>query len=159
MWLFKLMGATLLACSGLAVSHELNRRASAALKQNEATMSLLRAVRGQIECFARPIPEILAACEPSLLEECGYGGRDAPGDLLQLFLACQVYDAETLQIAVRFAEEFGRGYREDEVRACDYALSLLEERRARLAADIPTKKKRNTVLSVCAALAVALLLL
>ncbi len=159
MWLLKLTGAVLLTCSGIAASHVMNRKESEALRQNEGMMALLRTVRGQIECFARPIPEILSACERKELDACGYFGEDVPKDLLGVIGQCRRYDEESVEIVSRFAEEFGRGYREDEVRACDYTLSLLDQRREVLAKELPAKKKRNTVLSVCAALALALLLL
>ncbi len=159
MWVFRIAGVLVLACSGFAAAHELNRRSTAALKQTEGLMRLLRTVRGQIACFARPIPEILRACEPSVLAACGYTKQESPPDLFALLSHSTVYDAPSVGIVWHFAEEFGRGYREDEVRACDYALSLLEERRTSLCADLPIRKKRNTALCVCAALALALLLL
>ncbi len=159
MWGFKIVGALLLACSGIAVGAECNRTASAALRQNEAMMALLRIVRGQIECFSMPIGEILGSCEPELMEGCGYTETDTPRDLGQMLSHAAVFDAHTVSIVSQFASEFGRGYREDEVRACDYALSLLEERRAVLAAELPIRKKRNMTLCVCASLALALLLL
>ena len=159
MWFFKLLGVAALVCSGMATSYELNRRASAALQQNEAMMALIRTVRGQIECFARPISEILSTCAESDLVACGYLYSDVPSDLSEFAGKCISYDEETMQIVLRFAEEFGRGYREDEVRGCDYVLTLLDERRACLAAEIPVKKKRNCVLAVCAALAMAIFLL
>ena len=159
MWSFKIAGVLILACSGLGVSYELNRRASDALRQNEGMMALLRTVRGQIECFARPISEILGGCTEAELVACGYQKEELPTDLSELLVWCLPRDEATIAIVSRFAEEFGRGYREDEVRACDYALSLLEERRACLASELPAKKKRNVALCVCASLALALLLL
>ena len=159
MWIFKLVGAGMLACSGIFMAYELNRHATAVLRQNEGMMALIRAIRGQIDCFARPISEILASCERQTLDACGYEDEEIPTDLLSLVERCRVYDAETRAIVLRFAGEFGRGYREDEVRACDYALALLEERRTAIAEALPDKKKRNTALAVCASLAVALLLL
>lgn len=159
MWICKLFGAATLACSGMLIARELNGRATAARDQNEGWMALIRTVRGQIECFAKPIGEILAGCEAEALAACGYFGADTPSDLLTLLSHSTVHDPPTLAIVTRFAEEFGRGYREDEVRSCDYALSLLEARRATLAGELPLKKKRNAVLCVCAALALALLLL
>lgn len=159
MWLFRLAGVLMLACSGLAVSQTLNRRATAALCQTEGFMALIRAVRGQIECFARPIGQILFSCERETLDACGYAGEMPPSDLAVLVKQVRVYDAPTVAAVARFSEEFGRGYRADEVRACDYTLSLLEDRRTRLAGELPQKKKRNVVLCVCASLALALLLL
>ena len=159
MWILKLVGTMMLVCSGFAASYELNRRAVAALRQNEGMMSLLRTVRGQIECFARPISEILSASDTRDLLACGYFGEETPSDLLGLLSQCKVYDRATVKIVLQFAEEFGRGYREDEVRACDYVLSRLEERRVQMAAELPIKKKRNTALAVCASLAIALFLL
>ena len=159
MWIFKAAGAALLVCSGIAVAAQMNRTAEAALRQNEGIMALLRAVRGQIECFSLPIGQILAACDRDLLLACGYTEEEKPRDLGEILSRMTVWDARTVSIFSQFAAEFGRGYREDEVRACDYALSLLEERRGVLAKDLPVKKKRNMTLSVCGALALALLLL
>ena len=159
MWIFKLLGVALLLISGLVLSRMLNRTVTAALRQNEGMMALLRRVRGQIECFSRPIGEILSGCEDTELAACGYEGKECPLDLAALLVQVAVYDVPTVETMTRFAEEFGRGYREDEVRACDYALSLLDARRAVLQDEMPQKKKRNTVLSVCASLALALLLL
>ena len=149
----------MLACSGVAVGVMLNRTASVALRQNEAMMTLLRTVRGQIECFSLPIGQILAGCEREVIEACGYTEEETPRDLLAFISHVTAFDSRTVSIVSQFGAEFGRGYREDEVRACDYALSLLEERRCALAAELPVKKKRNMTLSVCASLALALLLL
>ena len=122
-------------------------------------MALLRRIRGQIECFGRPIGEILGGCGAEELAACGYTVEGAPADLSTLLSHVTACDTPTLETVSRFAEEFGRGYREDEVRACDYALSILDARRATLADELPLKKKQNTVLCVCAALALALVLL
>ena len=159
MWIYKALGTLLLACSGVMAATELNRVASAALRQNEGMMALLRTVRGQIECFSLPIGTILGTCEKEVLFSCGYGRDGAPRDLDELLAYTKVWDARSVAIVSQFALEFGRGYREDEVRACDYALSLLEERRAALAAELPVRKKRNATLTICASLALALLLL
>lgn len=159
MWIIKLAGTLMLVCSGWSISHKCNVRATAALRQNEGYLSLLRTVRGQIECFARPIGEILASCENTDFYVCGYLGDESPKDLGTLLAGCQWYDVPTRSIVSRFAEEFGRGYREEEVKACDYALSLLDARRESLAAELPQIKRRNTALWVCGSLAIALLLL
>ena len=159
MWFFKIAGASMLACSGVAVGVMLNRTASAALRQNEAMMALLRTGRGQVECFSLPIGQILAGCEREVIEACGDTEEDTPRDLEGLVSHVTVWDPRTVSIISQFGAEFGRGYREDEVRACEYAISLLEERRSTLALELPVKKKRNMTLSVCASLALVLLLL
>ena len=159
MWFFKIAGALMLACSGAAFGAMLNRTVSAALRQNEAMMTLLRTVRGQIECFSLPIGQILEGCEREVFAACGYTEENTPHDLEEFISHVTAWDSRTVSIVSQFVAEFGRGYREDEVRACEYALSLLEERRCALAVELPVKKKRNMTLSVCASLALALLLL
>lgn len=159
MWLWRLAGVLMLACSGLTVSQRLNRRAAAALAQVEGFMKLIRTVRGQIACFSRPIGEILGTCESEVLLACGYLEGRPPRDLCELVAHSHAYDLPTMHAVSDFVREFGHGYRADEVRVCDYALSLLEERRALLARELPQRKKQNIALSVCVSLALAVLLL
>lgn len=155
---FKVIGALILCGSGLWGASLLNGRASAALRQAEGFSALLRTVKLRVDCYAQSLPEILAACEWRTLGDCGYRGEERPRDLEALLAGCAVYDAGSVSALREFAAEFGRGYREEQVRACAYTLSLLEERRVALASALPTEKKRNTTLCLAASLGAAILL-
>lgn len=159
MFVFKIVGTLILVCSGAFAAHVLNTGAALALKQTEGVMALLRSIKTQIDCFALPIGDILRNLDQKTLDACGYRGTACPDQLDGFLENCEVYDAATFSVFAQFAREFGRNYREEEVRACEYYLALLEERRACLDAELPVKKKRNLTLCICAALALALLLL
>lgn len=158
LWL-KGIGALILCGSGLWGARLLNRRAEAALRQATGFSALLRMMKLRVDCYAQALPEILASCEMPLLSECGYRSDVRPLTLEALLAACAVCDAASVAAMREFASEFGRGYREEQVRACAYTLDRLEARRASLETALPSEKKRNTTLCLSAALGIAILLL
>ncbi len=159
MMIYKIAGALILSLSGVLCAAHLNRRAEKRVREISGWISLLRYVKVQIECFSLPMGEILARCERELLSECGFFGEIAPKSFDGLLAASSLHDEETRSIVRGFCEEFGRGYREEQTRGCDYYLSMLEGRREFLMEKLPAQKKMNATLSVCAALAIVLLLL
>ena len=158
MIVYKAVGALILCGSGFWVSRLLNARLDAAVRQTNGFLVLLQTVKRQVDCYAQALPDILFACEEALLRDCGFCGTERPRDWEQLLLACRVYDGESVETVRRFAADFGKGYREEQLRACDYTLSLLESRRAHLTEALPAEKKRNTTLCLSASLGVAILL-
>lgn len=159
MTLYKLLGATLVTLSGIAGAYSLNRSAVLALRQTEALMRLLRYTRTQVECFALPAPSILARCERELLVACGYLSPTLPDGFEEMALGCEIWDGESVKLFRGFAEAFGGGYREEQCAGCDYYCSLLEERRAALLEQLPSKKKRNVTLCLSGALAAVIVLI
>ena len=154
----RLIGALLLALSGAAMSRAVNARETAALSQTEGFIAFIRGARVQIDCFAMPITQILAMCDRSVYKACGYTGA-VPSGLAEFARECRVCDKAAHEIFSGFASEFGRGYREEQLKACDYYSSLLEERRRMLSTVLPQKKKRNSTLLLSGALAAAILLI
>ena len=112
----------------------------------------------RIDCFSMPISEILSACDRRIYRDCGYFG-DIPACISDLANGCKIRDGEAYAVFFDFASEFGRGYREEQIRACDYYSALLEERRKILAHSLPQRKKRNSTLILSGALAAAVLLI
>ncbi|MBO5938188.1 MAG: hypothetical protein J6Q82_01640 [Clostridia bacterium] len=157
--IYKFAGALILSLSGVLCAAHLNRNAEKRVRQISAWISLLRYVKVQIECFALPMGEILARCDREMLLECGFVGELAPRSFEGLLAASVLYDGESESVIRSFCEEFGRGYREEQTRGCDYYLSMLEGRREFLVGKLPAQKKMNATLSICAALAIVLLLL
>ena len=153
----KILGCALVALSGFAISHTLNRRVSASLRGAESWVRLLTRIKGEIECFSMPIGEILSQTEPSLLRQCGYIGKDAPCGLSELLENTDFADGETGRIVGRFASEFGRCYKNEQVGRCEYFLGLLEERRKKLASELPSKRRLNLTLSLAASLGAIIL--
>lgn len=155
----RLAGAFLLTFSGAFAARYINACASMQLLQTEGFISLVRFIRAQVDCFSLPIGQILAFCDADTLWRCGYEKKSAPKSILELAQGIRISDKEACEIFCSFASEFGRGYRREQLRACDYYLALLEERRKTLLASLPLKKKRNGAVCVCASLTLAILLL
>ena len=159
MIVLRLAGAILLAFSGAFAARSINASVSMALSQTEGIIAFIRFARVKIDCFSLPIGEIIALCGKKELSKCGYEKKTPPKNLSEIVGALRVSDREAYKIFCAFASEFGRGYRQDQLKACDYYLALLEEHRKSLLISLPSKKKRNGVLCVCASLALAILLL
>jgi len=155
----RLLGAGILSLCGVLLAMHLNRRAEAHLREVEAWIALLRFVKGQVECFSLPMSEILARCDASVLRECGYPADVSPKSFSAMLEASSFCDGECERIAHAFAEGFGRGYREEETRGCEYYLAQLQAYKETLSKKLPAQKKMNATLSICAALALVLLLL
>ena len=111
MGFYKLVGALLLALSGVLGAVWMNRRSSMVLRQADGFLALLRYVKNQVECFALPVSEILRRCDPKILSECGYEGEAVPQRMEELVEACRIEDRETVEHMTRFSREFGRCYR------------------------------------------------
>ncbi len=156
---YKLMGAFLVVLSGGLWGGYLNRAASLTLRQTEAWIRLLRYVKLRIDCFSQPAPEILARVDETLLRECGFLGEARPSRFSELLSLCEVKDGQTLTVLREFAEAFGKGYREEQIRECDYYIGLLESEREALASLLTGRKKLNTVLSLSGALALVIFFL
>ncbi|MBE6550039.1 MAG: hypothetical protein E7670_06385 [Ruminococcaceae bacterium] len=159
MIVLRIAGALLLTFSGAFTAHMINASASMALAQTEGLISFIRFTRVQIDCFSLPISEIIALCSHKELLRCGYEKSEVPTSLGAFVDSISVSDKEAYKVFCAFASEFGRGYRMEQLRACDYYLTLLEEHRKTLLSSLPSKKKRNGAVCVCASLALAILLL
>ena len=155
----RIVGAAILSLCGVLFAAHLNRRAECRLRQVEGWISLLRFVKAQVECFSLPMSEILRRCDKEVLRSCGYPADLSPKSFSAMIEAASFCDGESARIARAFSEEFGKGYREEEMRGCDYYLAQLEAHKECLAKKLPAQKKMNATLSVCTALALVLLLL
>ena len=156
---FKIAGALMLAGSGIGGAYWLNRSASVTLGQVECWLTLLRYVRMQVDCFALPVSEILGRCDAALLRGCGYTADEPPEDFGQMLARCSIRDGESAALLRSFSEEFGKSYREEQSRGCEYYFSLLNGRRETLAARMPTQRRIRSALCISGALALVILLI
>ncbi len=155
----KVIGAIIIALSGIVGSFTLNRAARRSLEQTEGFITLIKRLRSDIDCFSLPLPTALERCPAEVYIKCGYFLGQTPRSVRALIEACSVSDAESFRIMKAFAGSIGRGYREEQLAICDYYADLLEERRQRLYEQLPTRTKRNSALCLCGALAVVILLI
>lgn len=159
MSLLRVIGAATVVVSGIYAAYLFNSETKQKIKQAESFISLVRFLRSQIECFALPISHALARCPQEILNGCGYDDVEAPSSAKQLMTGCFISDNYVRRSMERFFSEAGRGYREEQLNICDYAISLLEERRASMVSQLPMRIKVNSALSIAGAAAVVVLLI
>ncbi len=126
--------------------------------QAEGFLDLVRNIRLQIDCFGTPVARILSSLDKKL-----YVALGAPCDCNDLDeLLCKtvlLVDTEYVKLLRDFATSLGTGYREEELRYCDYYLARLEplaqktreelEKRTRLALLVPPALAAALILLLC----------
>ena len=132
---YKIIGSLLLAGAGGYLAMMLSRYERRRLLVLDGYLSLIRCIKGQIDCFSMPLEDILAGIDPSVLSACR-GER----------------------LLSSFAGELGRTHRAEQVSRCDYYLSALGEERRRLADALPGRLRTGSTLCITCALAMAVLL-
>ncbi len=154
----KWLGCGLLLSCGILLGLLLNRRAGGVLSRLEAYLELLRLAKLQVSCFSLPVGDILRRADPGLLYRCGWTAEEPPGDFSELTARCPVGDPRCDRLLLSFAEGFGRGYREEQLRECDGYIDPLEDRRAQLREGLGGRKRIHATLCVSGALALIILL-
>ncbi|MBQ8849429.1 MAG: hypothetical protein IJ011_03735 [Clostridia bacterium] len=157
MLFYKILGAALVAGSGVMLSLYLNRRASAALQRAEAWAALIGKIKSEVECFSLPISAILSRVDGDLLISCGYAAQRAPRTLSELIGKMRWADRETERIARGFISDFGQSYRAEQVGRCAYYLSLMEGRKEELRSELPSKRRLNSTLCLAGSLGLLIL--
>ena len=155
----RIAGALIVVGSGVLGACFMNRSAAERLSQVEAWLSLLRYTRMQVDCFALPMSVILRRADTELLRRCGYGGESNPESFDALWSGCVIHDGACAEWMRDFSREFGKSYREEQSRGCEYYEALLEQRRETLISELPMKKKVHSALWISGALAVVILLI
>ena len=153
----KLLGTLAILAVGTATAFRCAEGERRRLSVLDAWLELLRTLHRQIDCYQRPINEILAGCDPNLRRACG-AGRDAETLCELLSAATPLLDTEVRRLLEGFAKEAGSAYREEELRHCDFYIRALGEHRDTLAKAHPMRVKLAVTLSISAALGTVILL-
>ena len=162
--LYKWLGAGMLLLAGGYAAVSMNRLEQRRLAVLDGYIALIRYIKGQINCYAMPIGDILAAADPVLLRDClGEGARHrsplSTVTLASMIQAARLYlEPETERLLSNFSKELGHTFREEQVTRCDdYIIALGEERR-KLAENVPMRERINSVLALSTALGMTILL-
>ena len=140
-------GALLLLGALLALAYGFLRRERRYRRETEGVLLLLRALRGQIDCFSRPWREVVAEFENDALEQCGFLPALREEDFAHAVIrGGEGWDADLARTLEVFGAEVGKSYKGEQVALCDWAMAELEavikkqkeegERRARLSASL-----------------------
>ena len=120
-------------------------------------LDLIYHIRTQIDCYLTPIEQIFSELSPSLLK--GLAENKRIKNPAELFKHTRIYlDGETARLLDGFAREIGSGYREEQIKRCDYYLAALESLRDRHTLQLPARLRARAALCICGAFGLAILL-
>ena len=156
---YKAVGGVLVLLCSMLLAMTKNRADERKIGEIDGFLSLLEYFRSQIECFGLPVSEILARCDYDILRKCGFEGEAVPRELSELIASCDLKNEPLRAILDDFAAGFGKSYRNEEIKLCEYYISLLKKEREGAISELPQKKKLTTTLFLAGAAALVILLL
>lgn len=155
--LIKIIGSVLLAASGLCASVSLCRYCRRRLDTLDGFIALIFYIKGQVDCYARPIGEIVATLSPEILRDCNC--PTGASSIEELISESKIYlDRECLRLVSAFSSEFGSVFREEQSKRCEHYISLLGERRARICDRLLPEMRAGSAVCICSALCLLILL-
>ena len=167
--IYKILGSILLLAAGGYVSLAVSRFERRRLGVLDGYISLIYYIKGQIDCYAMPLADILARADPTLIASClglerGRPPEDLPtfGDtapLPALLQESRLYLApESERLLTAFTGELGSTHRAEQVARCDYYIQALTDERRKLYDTLPSRLRTASTLSLCCAVCLAILL-
>ncbi len=170
-FMIKLVGSFFLLLTGGYVSVTVSRFEHRRLQVLDGYIALIYYIKGQIDCYALPIAEILARVDPAVLSAClGQPSgkqmvappiRISPSEppLSALVRESRLYlEPECDRLLSAFAGEFGQTFRADQVSRCDHYIGELSEHRRRLVDALPARTRVSSTLCLATAAAMVVLL-
>ncbi len=151
----RLCGVLCLAASGLLASYLAAREQKRRLTVLDGWVTLIRHMRGEIDCFLTPSEEILKASGSVLLSFCH--GEDVTFSSL-LENTSHYLNTESRRVLSEFLQKSGALYREEQIKRCDYCLSGLLKERERVFAALPGAVRVSVALSLAIPMGAAILL-
>lgn len=155
----KILGALLVACSGIFLARSLNSAQRSMLRQLNGVIALLRFMETNIDAYSMPLPEILKRCPREIYADCGYSEDKPPSAVKDIFDVCMLLDGELRRQLDEFSCEVGRGYRQEQLALLKRTLLALEERRRLLSSALPGKTRVNAAVCISVSLSVVILFL
>ena len=153
----KILGSLLLVCAGLVLALSICRYHRHRLDTLDGFVSLIYFIKGQVDCYARPVSEILEALPPEILLDCNC--PEGASSLEELVSESKIYlDRDTLHYLTAFASEFGSTFREEQTRRCDHYIALLRDRRGLVSEGLLAEMRSKSALCICVSLCLAILL-
>lgn len=153
----KLLGGALIVGAGGLVARFLVRAERHRLAVLDEWIGLILYIRGQIDCYLTPLDVILSHLPPHLCQT--HGGGRCTNSLDERYQAtAPALGAEARELLGGFLREIGDGYREEQLRRCDYYLSALGKVRQALGNELPSRLRLCTTLCLCMAIGATILL-
>ena len=137
----RVAGIALIILSSMLIGRALALTLDASVLSARAIAELVGYSKDMVESFSMSGEEILRTCKPELLLSCGYKCEHAPKSFAELSSACEIDDGESARIFDEFCRDFGKSYREEQMRSCKRYYSLLDSRATELCGEVRAKKK------------------
>lgn len=167
MW-YKMLGSVILLLAGGYVSVAITRFERRRLRVLDGYLSLLYYVKGQIDCYAMPLSEILHRADPAVIAAClgldsdvppPLPARDGDPPLPAMIRESRLYlEPEAERLLTTMTGELGSIYRTEQVARCDYYITALTEERRKLNDTLPARLRTACTLCICCALGAAVML-
>ena len=155
--MLKFLGALLILSVGVFAAFVSVQYEKRRLTVVDGWIDLILYIRGQIDCYLLPIEDILSSGDRALLEACMSPSNAA--DLPAILASCDIYlDGDAKRTLESFVREIGAGYREEQIKRCDFFIASLRTQREKIAASLPLRVRLCATLCICLALATAILL-
>ena len=152
----KLIGGAMIIGVGIAAAILGARRERRKLAILDGWIDLISYIQNQIDCYLTPLDEIIRDAESMTLSHAKKGDQTS---LSSLFQSTEWgLGEEEKRLVAAFVREIGNGYREDQIRKCNYYLENLRSLRGVRAAELPPRIRVMLALSLCSSLGAAILL-
>ena len=154
--LYKAIGSAILCLGGGFASIYIYKFQRQRLCVLDSFISLIFYIKGQVDCYSRPIEEILITAPRKILVYCSYSDGDR---LINMVEKSRVYlSDESFRLIYCFSSEFGSTYRDEQIKRCDYYIEALTRERENVACEIPKKSKIYSTLAICSSICLAIML-
>lgn len=161
---YKIVGVCLLIFAGIYCAVYFCRRERKRVRAIDGYISLLFYIKGQIDCFAKPIADILRGADKQIIADCIGASRSETiqGEFEEIPVlideSAGLLEDESVRILRSFSGELGSTFRDEQLKRCDYYIAALTRERERLFEALPAREKVCSALSVSCALVFAVLL-
>ena len=153
----KSVGCLLLLALGALSGFWLSVFEKKRVRQANGFLTLIRNVRLQIDCFGTPVGQILSSLDAHTREDLG--APQKAKDMQELLLLTPLLlPRECCTLLHEFATALGSGYREEEIRYCEYYESRLEAQARKLENELEKRIRLSFLLPLSLVAALILLL-
>lgn len=154
---FKIAGALLVLASGTGLAVGAVRYERVRLQVHDALISLIFFIKGRIDCYAMPVEKIMLTMDKSILADCRCPGQVESIEALLPHVQSYL-DPETYRVLQSFGEGLGSGFRDEQLKRCDYYMELLRQKRMQLEESLGARVRTNGVIWILCALGAVILL-
>lgn len=154
---FKIAGALLVLASGTGLAVGAVRYERVRLQVHDALISLIFFIKGRIDCYAMPVEQIMLTMDKSILADCRCPGQVESIEALLPHVQSYL-DPETYRVLQSFGEGLGSGFRDEQLKRCDYYMELLRQKRMQLEESLGARVRTNGVIWILCALGAVILL-